>query len=116
MRTERAPSRSATGSRPDTSRRSPAARFTRSARSPARPKTAGRRLPTFTIDTEVGFRSAEERAAFADGLTAAVLELVSRYHHDDGHKYRVVVAAHPKPGNDSAPAPGADDPTTEEPR
>jgi DNA-binding transcriptional ArsR family regulator len=79
-------------------------------------ETAGRRLPTFTIDTEVGFRSAEDRAAFADGLTAAVLELVTRYHHDDGHNYRVVVAAHPKPGNDSAPEPGADDPTTQEPR
>jgi len=79
-------------------------------------ETAGRRLPTFTIDTEVGFRSAEDRAAFADGLTAAVLELVTRYHHDNGHNYRVVVAAHPKPGNDSAPEPGADDSTTQEPR
>src|SRR5688572_26648934 len=29
-------------------------------------EAAGARLPTMTIDTEVGFRSAEERAAFAD--------------------------------------------------
>jgi hypothetical protein len=49
------------------------------------------------IDTEIGFRSAEDRAAFADELTAAVLELVARYHHDDGRPHRLVVAAHPRP-------------------
>ncbi|MGH3910114.1 MAG: ArsR family transcriptional regulator, partial [Pseudonocardiaceae bacterium] len=58
---------------------------------------AGKRLPTMTVDTEIGFRSAEDRAAFADQLTAAVLELAARYHHDDGRPHRLVVAAHPKP-------------------
>ncbi|MCU1373226.1 MAG: ArsR family transcriptional regulator [Actinomycetia bacterium] len=58
---------------------------------------AGKRLPTFTLDTEIGFASAEDRAAFADELTAAVLELAARYHHDDGRPHRLVVAAHPKP-------------------
>jgi DNA-binding transcriptional ArsR family regulator len=58
---------------------------------------AGKRLPTMTIDTEIGFRSAEDRAAFADDLTAAVLELAARYHHDDGRPHRLLVAAHPKP-------------------
>jgi DNA-binding transcriptional ArsR family regulator len=62
-------------------------------------EAAGQRLPTFTIDTEVGFASAEDRDAFANGLTAAVLDLVARYHHDDGRRYRVVVGAHPKPGD-----------------
>jgi DNA-binding transcriptional ArsR family regulator len=57
----------------------------------------GRRLPTLAIDTEIGFRSAEDRAAFADDLTTAVLELAARYHHDDGRPHRLVVAAHPKP-------------------
>src|SRR5262245_42000748 len=57
----------------------------------------GKRPPTMTIDTEIRFRSAEERAAFADDLTAAVLELAARYHHDDGRAYRLVVASHPKP-------------------
>ena len=61
-----------------------------------RAQTAGRRMPTFTIDTEIGFASAEDRAAFADELTEAVLELVSRYHHDDGRPHRLVVAAHPR--------------------
>jgi DNA-binding transcriptional ArsR family regulator len=58
---------------------------------------AGRRLPTMAIDTEIRFRSAEDRAAFADELTNAVLHLAARYHHDDGRPYRLVVAAHPKP-------------------
>ncbi|MBN2623666.1 MAG: helix-turn-helix domain-containing protein [Acidimicrobiales bacterium] len=62
-----------------------------------RADAAGRRLPTLSIDTEIGFRSAEERAAFADDLTTAVLELAARYHHDDGRLHRLVVAAHPKP-------------------
>ena len=58
---------------------------------------AGRRLPTMTIDTEIRFRSAEDRAAFADELTAVVLDLAARYHHDDGRPHRLVVASHPKP-------------------
>jgi hypothetical protein len=58
---------------------------------------AGKRLPTMAIDTEIRFRSAEDRAAFADELTVAVLELAARYHHDDGRPYRLIVAAHPKP-------------------
>jgi DNA-binding transcriptional ArsR family regulator len=66
-----------------------------------RARVAGVRLPTFTVDTVVGFRSPEERAAFADELTAAVLELVARYHHDDGRPHRLVVAAHPKPEEES---------------
>lgn len=62
-----------------------------------RAEAAGKRLPTFTLDTEIGFASAEDRAAFADELTAAVLDLVARYHHDDGRPHRLVVAAHPRP-------------------
>jgi DNA-binding transcriptional ArsR family regulator len=58
---------------------------------------SGRRLPTLTIDTQIGFRSAADRAAFADDLTAAVLDLAARYHHDDGRPHRLVVAAHPLP-------------------
>jgi DNA-binding transcriptional ArsR family regulator len=65
-----------------------------------RAEAAGKRLPTMGIDTEIRFRSAEDRAAFADELTAAVLELAGRYHHDDGRPHRLVVAAHPKPEED----------------
>ena len=57
----------------------------------------GKRLPTMAIDTEIRFKSAEDRAAFADDLTAAVLQLAARYHHDDGRPHRIVIVAHPKP-------------------
>jgi hypothetical protein len=62
-----------------------------------RAEAAEKRLPTMTMDTEIRFRSAADRAAFADELTAAVLDLAARYHHDDGRPHRLVVAAHPKP-------------------
>jgi DNA-binding transcriptional ArsR family regulator len=58
---------------------------------------AGKRLPTLAIDTEIGFRSAAERAAFTEELTAAVTSLTSRYHDDAGRKHRLVVASHPTP-------------------
>jgi len=58
---------------------------------------ANRRVPTMAIDTEIRFGSAEDRAAFADELTAAVVALAARYHHDDGRPHRLVVAAHPRP-------------------
>jgi DNA-binding transcriptional ArsR family regulator len=73
-----------------------------------------RRLPTFTIDTEIRFRSSEDRAAFADELTATVLELAARYHHDDGRSYRLVVASHPKPADESYRASPSDASTDEE--
>lgn len=57
----------------------------------------GSRFPTLTIDTQISFRSAADRAAFADDLTAAVLDLAARYHHDGGRPHRLVVAAHPVP-------------------
>jgi DNA-binding transcriptional ArsR family regulator len=57
----------------------------------------GKRLPTMSIDTEIRFRTAADRAQFADELTAAVLDLAARYHHDDGRPFRLVVAAHPRP-------------------
>ena len=62
-----------------------------------RARATGKGLPTLAIDTEIGFRSAADGAAFADDLTAAVLDLTARYHHDDGRLHRLVVAAHPLP-------------------
>lgn len=62
-----------------------------------RAAAAGKRLPTLAIDTEIRFRSAEDRAAFADELTASVIDLAARYHHDDGRPHRLIVAAHPRP-------------------
>jgi DNA-binding transcriptional ArsR family regulator len=62
-----------------------------------RAEAADRRLATLSLDTEIGFRSAEERAAFAEDLTAAVTALVSRYHDAGGRPHRLVVGAHPMP-------------------
>jgi DNA-binding transcriptional ArsR family regulator len=60
----------------------------------------GKRLPTLSIDTEVRFRSAADRAAFAQELTDAVNKLVSRYHDATvagGRAHRLVALAYPKP-------------------
>lgn len=59
-----------------------------------------KRLATLSIDTEIRFRSPEDRAAFSRDLTAAVAELASRYHDESapgGRRHRLLVAAHPKP-------------------
>jgi DNA-binding transcriptional ArsR family regulator len=65
--------------------------------------TAGKRLATFTIDGEVRFASASDRAAFAEELTNAVTALVSKYHDETapgGRPHRVVVAVHPSARTD----------------
>jgi hypothetical protein len=59
-----------------------------------------KRLATLSIDTEVRFRSAEDRAAFSSELTAAVSALVSRYHDEaapGGRRHRLMIGAYPKP-------------------
>jgi DNA-binding transcriptional ArsR family regulator len=59
---------------------------------------AGKRLATFTVDGEVRFASAADRAAFADELASAVTALVAKYHDESaegGRMHRVVVAVHP---------------------
>lgn len=59
-----------------------------------------KRLATLSIDTEVRFRSAEDRAAFSRELAAAVATLVSRYHDESapgGRRHRLMVGAYPTP-------------------
>ena len=63
-------------------------------------EAAGKRLPTLSIDADVRFRSAEDRAAFADELAAGVRSLVARYHDEaapGGRWYRVAAVTHPRP-------------------
>ena len=60
----------------------------------------GKRLATLSVDTEVRFRSATDRAAFTNELTEAVAKLVSKYHDASapgGRTHRLVVVAHPLP-------------------
>jgi DNA-binding transcriptional ArsR family regulator len=59
-----------------------------------------RRLPTLAVDTDIRFRSAADRAAFAEDLAAAVTALAARYHHESapgGRWYRLVTLSHPRP-------------------
>lgn len=73
--------------------------------------TPPKRLATLSIDTEVRFRSAEERAAFSNELLTAVGDLVSRYHDESapgGRRHRLMIGAYPTP-HSSTPSP-----TTEE--
>ena len=58
---------------------------------------SGTRLPTLTVDTVIGFASAEDRAAFALDLQAALAALVARYHHDDGRPHRLMISSYPRP-------------------
>lgn len=68
-----------------------------------------KRLATLSIDTEVRFRSAEERAAFSNELTAAVAALVSRYHDETapgGRRHRLIIGAYPAPAAPHTPGEG----------
>ena len=65
-----------------------------------RSKESDKRLPTLSVDTEIRFRSAADRAAFSHDLANAVAQLVARYHDEsgpDGRWHRLVVVAHPLP-------------------
>lgn len=71
-----------------------------------------KRLATLSIDTELRFRSAAERAEFSQELATSVAELVARYHDPAvpaGRSHRLVVLAHPLPGEpdpSNPPQPG----------
>ena len=65
-----------------------------------------KRLATLAIDTEVRFRSPEDRAAFTRELTRAVTLLVARYHDASapgGRPHRLVLVAHPLPERNPKP-------------
>ena len=63
-----------------------------------------KRLATLSIDTAIRFRSPTDRAAFTQELSDAVTSMVARYHDESdprGRGYRLVVAAYPKPKEDT---------------
>lgn len=67
---------------------------------------ARRPLATLTLDAEIRFANAAERAAFTADLTAAIHTLVARYHDEGapaGRWHRLVVAAHPLPARHTHP-------------
>jgi len=65
-----------------------------------RSREIGKRLPTLSIDTEIRFRSAAERAAFSSELASSITSLAAKYHDASapgGRSHRLVVVAHPLP-------------------
>lgn len=59
-----------------------------------------KRLPVFGLDTAIRFGSPGDRAAFAEELTVAVNQLVSKYHDErtpNGRWQRLMVSVHPVP-------------------
>jgi biotin operon repressor len=65
-----------------------------------RSRETGKRLATLSLDTEIRFRSASDRAAFSNELIKAVTTLVAHYHDEsapDGRAHRLVIVAHPLP-------------------
>ncbi len=67
-----------------------------------RANKAGKRLATLSVDTEVRFKSATDRAAFSNELAQAITKLVSKYNDETapgGRAHRLVVVAHPVPQN-----------------
>lgn len=63
-------------------------------------KRAGKPLATLSIDTEIRFRSAADRAAFSNELIQMATSLAARYHDEaapGGRAHRLVIVAHPLP-------------------
>jgi DNA-binding transcriptional ArsR family regulator len=66
------------------------------------------RVPTLSLDAEVGFASAEDRAAFAEALGDAIGEVIRKHTtparaeggSGRGHPYRLVLGCYPIPGKD----------------
>lgn len=55
----------------------------------------GKRLLTFTAETDVRFASPADVHRFTDELTEALREIATRFDTRDGRQYRVVVGGHP---------------------
>ncbi|MFO0960095.1 MAG: helix-turn-helix domain-containing protein [Isosphaeraceae bacterium] len=73
-----------------------------------RAREAGKGLATLSLDTEICFRSAADRAAFSEELAEAVAQLASKYHDESapgGRAHRLVVVAHPLPQDPSPKEP-----------
>ena len=61
-------------------------------------ETAGKRLPTLTMQAEIRFASPAEQKAFGDELTEAITQLIKRYHRVEGQRFTFSVLGHPTAG------------------
>ena len=65
----------------------------------ARADKAGKKLATFSLETEVKFASAAELHAFSEELANAVARLAAKYHDEKtpgGRHYKFIVGSYPK--------------------
>ena len=63
-------------------------------------REAKKRLATLSIETEIRFRSAPDRAAFTSELMESINRLVAKYHDETavgGRSHRLLIMAHPLP-------------------
>ncbi|WP_238173576.1 winged helix-turn-helix domain-containing protein [Kribbella speibonae] len=57
----------------------------------------GKRLLTFTLETEVRFAEPGDIHRFTDALTAAMQQVVDEFDSPDGRPYRLIAGGHPAP-------------------
>lgn len=72
-----------------------------------RAREVDKRLPLLSMDAEIRFKSAADRAAFSQDLADAVTRLVAQYHDETapgGRSHRLVVVAHPLPQKPHEPS------------
>jgi hypothetical protein len=63
-----------------------------------RAKRTGKRLSTMTVETEIRFRSTDERNQFAEEAAGFLAQLAAKYHDEKapgGRPFRVIAAAYP---------------------
>ncbi len=66
-----------------------------------RAEKAGKRLATFTLQTEVRFATADDRAAFVEELTHEIARLAAKYHNEQapgGRPFQFVLGGYPSVG------------------
>ena len=73
-----------------------------------RAQKAGKRLATFSLQSEVQFASAADRAAFFEELTAHVARLAAKYHNETepgGRRFELLLGSYPKLAKPATPSP-----------
>jgi DNA-binding transcriptional ArsR family regulator len=70
------------------------------ARMQAGAERTGRRLLTFTIETEIRFAEPADVERFTTAVAGAVARTAHRFNRETGQPYRIVVGGHPAPATD----------------
>lgn len=63
-----------------------------------RAQKAGKRLATFSLQSEIQFATAQDRAAFIEELTAQITRLAAKYHNETqpgGRRFELVLGSYP---------------------